>query len=84
MPQYAYTRVTAVLRQQVESGQIPPGAALPSERALAEEHDVSVGTVRRAVKQLVDEGLLAVLPGSGTYVLEYGPSDEDAPPEGQG
>ncbi|KQS66282.1 GntR family transcriptional regulator [Modestobacter sp. Leaf380] len=50
--------------------QLPAGAALPSERRLCELHGVSRITVREAVGQLVAEGVLVRVPGSGTFVGE--------------
>ena len=45
-----------------------PGEALPSSRALVAELGVGPVTVRRAVAQLVGEGLLSTRPGLGTFV----------------
>lgn len=44
------------------------GAPLPAEAALARRFAVSIGTVRRAVGELVAEGRLERRQGSGTYV----------------
>lgn len=41
---------------------------IPSERTLWETHEVSRGTVRKAVDALVEEGLLERVQGRGTFV----------------
>jgi GntR family transcriptional regulator len=48
-------------------GTLAPGEALPAERALAEEFDVSRSTVRQAITDLVAAGLVQRMHGSGTY-----------------
>jgi GntR family transcriptional regulator len=52
----------------IEGGVLRPGDALPSERDIAELADVSRVTVRKAVHNLVSEGLLVQRHGSGTFV----------------
>lgn len=63
-----YQLVSDALKQAIESGQIQPGRSIPAERQLAEDFGVSRATVRRAVDDLVDEGLLLRRQGSGTFV----------------
>lgn len=64
----AYLRLRDRLAARVAAGEWTHGKPLPSENALAREHALSVGTVRRAVQQLVDEGLLERRQGSGTFL----------------
>lgn len=45
-----------------------PGELIPTEAELADIHDVSVGTVRKAIDCLVVEGLVDRQQGRGTYV----------------
>jgi GntR family transcriptional regulator len=52
----------------IEGGALRPGDALPSERDIAELAEVSRVTVRKAVQNLVTEGLLVQRHGSGTFV----------------
>ena len=47
---------------------LAPGDILPSERQLCHDHGVSRITVREAIRQLVDEGLLVRVRGKCTYV----------------
>jgi len=63
-----YRRLQAGLRQAIESGAVGHDDALPSERDLAMELGVSRITVRRAVQELADEGLLTQRQGAGTFV----------------
>ncbi|MAM74333.1 GntR family transcriptional regulator [uncultured Tistrella sp.] len=64
----AYLRLRDELAARIAAGEWGPDHALPSENALARDHRLSVGTVRKAVQQLVDEGLLERRQGSGTYL----------------
>ncbi|MEU4772991.1 GntR family transcriptional regulator [Micromonospora sp. NPDC023644] len=56
------------LRTRIRAGDYPPGALLPSETRLSQEHGVGRGTVRRAVGLLRAEGLVDVASGRGTRV----------------
>jgi DNA-binding LacI/PurR family transcriptional regulator len=56
------------LRAAIARGAYRAGQAIPSERELCRSAGVSRTTVRRAIDQLVGEGLLYRVPGSGTYV----------------
>lgn len=65
-PDHPYVQLAAMLRERIRSGQIGP--LMPSIMELTEETGLAVGTVRRAVKILVDEGLVYTVPGRGTFV----------------
>ncbi|GAA1815673.1 PLP-dependent aminotransferase family protein [Actinomadura chokoriensis] len=56
------------LRTAIAAGRLAPGAAVPSTRALAAELGFSRGTVTAAYDQLIAEGHLVTVPGSGTRV----------------
>lgn len=75
---YTYARVADHIQARIEAGEIPVGARLPGERALAEEYGVALGTARRAVQELRDRGLVATLPAKGTFVIQR----DDAPEPG--
>jgi GntR family uxuAB operon transcriptional repressor len=60
--------VASALRRRVLDGEYAVNERLPPERALAEAFGVARGTVREALGQLAEEGLVDVRPGSGTYV----------------
>jgi GntR family transcriptional regulator len=67
---YEWERVAAAVEAQIESGELPPGAMLRGERAMAEEFGVAISTVRRAVKDLRERGIVETLPAKGTFVAE--------------
>ncbi len=68
-----YRVVKRALLRAIESGQSPPGHALPSETELAGSLGVSIGTLRKAVDELVAEHLLVRRQGRGTFVATHNP-----------
>ena len=63
-----YRQVAAILRGQIERGELPPGRRLPSIADLVQEYGIARTTAGKALRLLVDEGLAEVSPGMGTYV----------------
>ena len=63
-----YLQLARSLRELINGGGIDPGSALPSERDLSEMAGLSRVTVRKGIKQLIDEGVLIRKQGSGTFV----------------
>ncbi|MGQ9681333.1 MAG: GntR family transcriptional regulator [Anaerolineae bacterium] len=63
-----YRQLIALFQRQIESGELRPGDMLPSLRQLCREHQVSTITVRRALQELVAQGLLHSQQGIGTFV----------------
>lgn len=63
-----YWTVKQALLDEVAAGR--PGAALPTERELADRFATSRTTVRQAITELVTEGVLHRTQGSGTYIAE--------------
>lgn len=66
-----YRAVRRALLRSIEEGKLPPGAALPNETELAAAFDVAVGTLRRAVDDLVAEHILVRRQGRGTFVATH-------------
>ncbi len=66
-----YRHAKRALLQAVESGRCPIGAALPNETQLAQALGVSIGTVRRAVDELVADHILVRHQGRGTFVATH-------------
>lgn len=63
-----YQQLQRLLKSAIEKNLVGPNDALPPERDLATEFDVSRITVRKAIDGLVNEGLLVRRQGSGTFV----------------
>src|SRR5689334_11120369 len=63
-----YQQLQRSLREAIENRVIAPDDALPPERDLAEMLNVSRITVRKAIDELVEDGLLIRKQGSGTFV----------------
>ena len=63
-----YLRVKDWLRAAIEKGDYRPGDRIPSEHELMKRFGVSRSTVRHAISELVLEGWLYRIQGSGTYV----------------
>ena len=68
-PVAPWRQLAALLRERIESGELPPGARLPSITSLAQEYDLAVTTVQKAVGALKDEGLIVTSP-MGTFVAK--------------
>lgn len=66
-----YVQIKALLERALEAGEWPPGAAVPSEVALAARFGVSQGTVRKAISALASENLLVRRQGKGTFVATH-------------
>lgn len=64
-----YHQLAAQLKHAVSSGTLPKGSFLGNELDLAEQWQVSRPTVRRAIQELVDDGLLVRRRGVGTQVV---------------
>ena len=69
-----YVQISELLHREIAAGHWLAGERLPTESKLAQDLDVAVGTLRKALAVLEDDGLLERRQGSGTYVKK--------PPEG--
>jgi GntR family transcriptional regulator len=63
-----YVQIQEFIAELILSGKLLPDTKIQSEREYSEELGVSRMTVRRAITELVSEGLLERRHGSGTYV----------------
>lgn len=64
-----YHQVAEQIQEAIGSGELPPGARLDNEIALADRLGLSRPTMRRAIQELVDKGLLVRKRGVGTQVV---------------
>ena len=65
-----YDQICAQIKAQIISGQLSPGEALPSLRALAKDLKISVITTKRAYDELEAQGFLYTVAGKGCFVAE--------------
>jgi GntR family transcriptional regulator len=65
-----YYQLKARIEEQIESGHWKPGDRVPSESELGEIYRVSRTTVRQALAELVNHGMLLRIQGKGTFVAE--------------
>jgi GntR family transcriptional regulator len=65
-----YERVESVLAADIADGSLLPEAQLPPEEGLIERFKVSRTTVRKAIQNLIERGLVEVRRGKGTFVTQ--------------
>jgi len=65
-----YFQLKTLIQERMASGEYPVGLCLPSEREYCEEYGISRMTVRQAIIDLVNEGLLRRERGKGTFVAQ--------------
>jgi GntR family transcriptional regulator len=63
-----YARVETVLASEITDGDLKVGEQLPTENSLIARFEVSRITVRRAIQNLVNRGLVEIRRGKGTFV----------------
>src|SRR5688572_5257870 len=68
--QALYKQIVAEMAAEIRGGGLPPGSLLPSERQLCERFGVSPITVRRALLELTQQGLIFRQHGVGTFVAD--------------
>jgi GntR family transcriptional regulator len=63
-------QITNAIRERIVSGDLAPGALLPSEPEVTRTYDVTRHTAQAALRDLEHEGLAVVLPGRGRVVRD--------------
>ena len=63
-----YVQTAELLIREIAAGRLADGARLPPEREMAVDLGISVGTLRKALNDLSEKGLLDRVQGSGNYV----------------
>ncbi|WP_219920331.1 MULTISPECIES: GntR family transcriptional regulator [Pseudomonadaceae] len=66
-----YQQIRDLLLERITSGEWSPGTYIPSEAALAASYNVSVGTLRKALNELVEENVVIRQQGKGTSVATH-------------
>ncbi|MEU8251769.1 winged helix-turn-helix domain-containing protein [Nonomuraea sp. NPDC048916] len=69
-----WQQIADVLRTRITSGEYQP-KYLVSEVRLVQEFGVARDTIRKAIRQLRDEGLLYTVPNLGSFVSPADPTD---------
>jgi len=75
-----YEQIADQIKEQIISGALAAGDALPSMRLLAKELHISVITTKRAYEELERDGFLESVPGKGCFVA---PQNRDMVREAQ-
>jgi GntR family transcriptional regulator len=65
-----YAQLKEQIIAEIARGGLAPGDQIPSQRELCESYRMSHMTVRRAINELLHEGVLYAIPGKGLYVTE--------------
>lgn len=63
-----YRQLAGIIREGIESGEYKNDSQIPTETALSQKYNISRITVRKALEELTDEGLLIRKQGKGTFV----------------
>ncbi|CAM5679458.1 hypothetical protein SALBM135S_05028 [Streptomyces alboniger] len=77
-----YLRIAGDIRRRIASGELAPGARVPSTRRITQEWGVAMATATKALATLNQEGLVRAVPGVGTVVS--GPGRERPRPPHHG
>ncbi len=67
-----YVQISELLIRDIAAGRLIDGERLPPERDMAEDLGISIGTLRKALADLTQKGLLERIQGSGNYIRQGG------------
>ena len=67
-----YVQIAELLTRDIVAGRLINGERLPPERDMASKFKVSVGTLRKALKNMAIKGLIESVQGSGNYIRTDG------------
>ena len=68
-----YKQLKKIIEDQIKSGEKKEGDGIPSEKKLCELYNISQITVRKAIFELVNDGVLYRIPGKGTFITHQVP-----------
>jgi DNA-binding transcriptional regulator YhcF (GntR family) len=74
----ASARIAAELRRRITSGELAPGARVPSTRAIVQRYGVAMATATKVLAALQHEGLIRTVPGVGSVVAGSPPAERPA------
>lgn len=74
-PDLVYVLIADEIAGQVQAGKLVPGQRLPREDDLAAEYGVARMTLRRAMRELRERGIVRTVAGKGTFVMPAKPSE---------
>ena len=77
-----YAQIIERIRQDIIQGAYPVGSRIPAEHELEKRYGVSRVTVRRALQELTDGGMLERKQGKGTFVSQPRSERQDRPLRG--
>lgn len=63
-----HVQISQIITRDIAAGRLVNGERLPTERKLAQIHDTTVRTLRKALARLEDQGLVERRQGSGNYI----------------
>ena len=66
-----YREIARAMTRRLAQGAWMPGEAIPSETRLKQEFGVAIGTIRKAVDELVAQNMLVRQQGRGTFVATH-------------
>jgi GntR family transcriptional regulator len=70
-----WMQVRDILRQRIRSGELAPGAMVPSIVVIHQEYGIAKTTARKVLAALKDEGLIVTTPGWGSFVATRDPKE---------
>jgi DNA-binding transcriptional MocR family regulator len=76
-----YAALVEALHRDIQSGRLPPGTRLPTQRALARQLQIAIGTVSRAYAVAEQRGIVRGEVGRGTFVQREDPHYQEGPDE---
>jgi GntR family transcriptional regulator len=70
MPEPAYVAIAGTYARRIRSGELPPGARLPSYSEIVQRHEVSEIVARKAIELLQSQGLVRSVRRQGVFVSD--------------
>ena len=67
-----YRQLAEILGARIERGDWQPNRPIPSEAQLVQMYGIARETVRKSIRVLVDDGVVFVVHGRGTFVAAQG------------